>query len=372
MDEEIENPTTKKDSKEKVTEDLLNDVSGKVYRKSLRPINTPVLSETERKLRTYLIHLVHIIKNNLGGSLDEDEVQGILEELGKTAHTLHISLKENGYEPCHKDYMIKNRGVDPENPLFYKNVHSVEALLNYIDRPFIFNANYRKSTKYPASRKPSTLFGIITFLDILGWKGIYSRKPNAISILAHLIKDIKFQQRQYRGQINDITEIISISDTIVICTFCFAYEVPTAIDIHGALCQWIIPKSINEGIPVRGVISYGEIDRHENIFIGKAVDDAANWYEQADWIGVHVTPSTEFNIDINNSTKWVRFSPPCKTPMKMKVSCVNWTEDWENGQNELTVIKKKFGELGPISPSIVGKFANTLNFIKKAQNLLDE
>lgn len=152
---------------------------------------------------------------------------------------------------------------------------------------------------------------------------------------------------------------------------CLDDEVPIAIDIHGALCQWIIPESINKGILIRGVISFGEMKSKKNIFIGKAVDEAANWYEQADWIGVHVTPSTAFNIDIKNSGKWVKFSPPCKTPMKMKLSCVNWTENWQNVHNEIKYIKKKLYELGPISPDVIGKFANTLNFIRTVRGIED-
>jgi hypothetical protein len=206
--------------------------------------------------------------------------------------------------------------------------------------------------------------GVITFLDVLGWKGIYSRKTNAIHSLMQLVEGVRSQAEEHRGRINGSIEIKSISDTIVIFTPCTEDEVSIAIDIHGALCQWIIPKSIEAEIPVRGAISYGEIEVKENIFVGKAVDEAAAWHEHADWIGVHLTPTAEYFSDIKeDNALWVMFPPPNKTPLRWEAHCVNWTADWQDRLKKTQDIKKKFCKLGPIVPEIAGKYANTLKFI---------
>jgi len=37
--------------------------------------------------------------------------------------------------PRHHKYMIKNRGVEPDNPSFYNHIHPIEDLLKFIDDP---------------------------------------------------------------------------------------------------------------------------------------------------------------------------------------------------------------------------------------------
>lgn len=210
--------------------------------------------------------------------------------------------------------------------------------------------------------------GVVTFLDVLGWKGIYSRKADAIGSLRKLIKGVSSKAEEHRDRIEWPIEVKSISDTIVIFTPCTESEVSTAIDIHGSLCQWIIPESVDAEIPVRGAISYGEFEVTGNIFVGKAVDEAASWHEQADWIGVHLTPSAEYLFDTDdNKAQWIKFSPPTKTSLKWEPHCVNWTADWKDRSNKIQDIKKKFCLLGPIVPEIAGKFANTLKFIEYAK-----
>ena len=211
--------------------------------------------------------------------------------------------------------------------------------------------------------------GVVTFLDVLGWKGIYSRKTNAIDSLTQLIQGVSSKAEEHSERIHGFIAVKSISDTIVIFTPCTESDASTVIDIHGSLCQWIIPKSIDAEIPVRGAISYGEFEVNGNIFVGKAVDEAASWHEQADWIGVHLTPSAEYLFDIDDGkAQWITFSPPTKTPLKWEPHCVNWTADWQDRSKKIQDIKKKFCLLGPIVPEIAGKFANTLKFIEYAKS----
>lgn len=225
--------------------------------------------------------------------------------------------------------------------------------------------NLKKETKIPVN---ST--GVITFLDVLGWQGIYARNSNAIKSLKSLIEEIKTKSKYERGFDNIFydVEIKSISDTIVILTPCKERDAATAINIHGTLCQWIIPYSIKEEIPIRGAISFGEFQNVDNIFLGKAVDEAAAWHEQADWIGVNLTPSAEYLYDVEiKNNLWVKYSLPItKSSVKWESRCVNWTSHWENKDDEIKKIKDKFRQLGPMTPDIAGKFVNTLKFIDEA------
>ncbi len=214
------------------------------------------------------------------------------------------------------------------------------------------------------SKSQRTSNGVVTFLDVLGWKGVYDRKQDAIASLKGLVVGVSGQAKTKRGRISMNVEVKSISDTIAIFALCAENEISTAIEIHGELCQWLIPKSIDSEIPVRGATAFGEFEIFENIFVGKAVDEAASWHEQADWIGVHLTPSAEYVFKSTaKKSAWALFTPPNKTRLNWKPHCVDWTNEWTDRQQKIEEIKAKFRRLGPILPEIAGKFANTLAFI---------
>ncbi len=207
--------------------------------------------------------------------------------------------------------------------------------------------------------------GVVTFLDVLGWKGVYDRQTNAIDKLTGMIEGLRLRAPTLqRGRILGEIAIKSISDTIAIFTFCSDAEISSAIEVHGELCQWLIPESIRSELPMRGATAFGEFEISESIFVGKAIDEAASWHEQSDWIGVHLTPSAEFVFTPSTSgSVWRPFNPPNKTRLNWKLHCVNWTADWSNRPDETRLIKESFRRLGPIVPEIAGKFANTLAFV---------
>ena len=208
--------------------------------------------------------------------------------------------------------------------------------------------------------------GVVTFLDVLGWRGVYDRQPDAITSLIRLIEGVRMRaDKASRGSIQDEVKVKSISDTIAIFTFCEDTEISKTIEVHGTLCQWLIPESIRSEIPVRGATSFGEFEIQENIFVGKAVDEAASWHEQSDWIGVHLTPSAEYVFKPKGSdSAWVQYAPPHKVRLTWRPYCVNWISGWKSREQEIESIKAKFRRLGPIVPEIAGKFINTLDFIE--------
>lgn len=218
-----------------------------------------------------------------------------------------------------------------------------------------------ESSKIERSRS-----GVVTFLDVLGWKGVYDRKKDAIFSLTKLIEGVRMRADSIRrGRILEKVDVKSISDTIALFTFCSDSEISPAIEVHGELCQWLIPESIESEIPVRGATAFGEFEIRDSIFVGKAIDEAASWHEQSDWIGVHLTPSAEYVFKPKStSTAWLPFSPPHKSRLNWKPHCVNWTSAWSDRIQETERIKTRFRRLGPIVPEIAGKFVNTLAFIE--------
>ena len=207
--------------------------------------------------------------------------------------------------------------------------------------------------------------GAVTFLDVLGWKGIWERNQFAIKKLqnfvykiqekAQEISDKYMEDPSLRGKSN-ATEVLSISDTIVIFT---SASPKVAIGIHAELCSWALAYSLEQELPLRGAISYGEYSIADNIMLGYAVDEAASWHETTDWIGVILTPSAKMYIRNECPAYITEYnSIPFKKSMRTLNLCVKW--NFDDSEMLYNIIQKK----GPHVPEIAPKYLNTLEFLQ--------
>lgn len=57
----------------------------------------------------------------------------IIDELTPIAHRLHVLLKKRGKIPVHNKWMLQNRGVSPDDKEFYRHLHPIEDLLDFIN-----------------------------------------------------------------------------------------------------------------------------------------------------------------------------------------------------------------------------------------------
>lgn len=210
-------------------------------------------------------------------------------------------------------------------------------------------------------------YGVVTFLDVLGWKGVWQRKDNAISELENIVSTVKKKAEiRERGKSTEITSVMIVSDTIVLFTPAEYDNAKEKIEFHGELCAEAIPSSIKKGLPLRGATSFGEviISSKNNIFAGKAIDEAASWHEKANWIGVFLTPSANFLFTDFDSKYWISYKPPIKNSID---DYATYSAVWFDGKgidDALNEIKKDFTQLAPIVPEIVGKFTNTIMYIE--------
>lgn len=219
----------------------------------------------------------------------------------------------------------------------------------------------------------NTVGGVVTFLDVLGWKGVYHRKHDAIDSLRYVIEVCYEKKVPEFTRGSDVfrnpsvgVEIKSISDTIAIFTRCEDFHASAVIEIHGLLCAWLIIQSIIREIPLRGATAFGDFDINENIFLGRAVDEAAAWHEQSDWIGVHLTPSAEYVFEVERpDSVWTPYRPPNKIRLDWTPHCANWVKGWLDQPYSEDDLKSHFRRLGPILPEVAGKFINTLLFFRE-------
>lgn len=210
--------------------------------------------------------------------------------------------------------------------------------------------------------------GAVTFLDVLGWKGIWQQNNTAVETLYALIKKVEViaeevsskhkDEQELRGK-KKITQVLSISDTIAIFT---SASPKLAIEIQAEICSRALPEALSQELPLRGAISYGEYSIKENIMLGYAVDEAASWHERTDWIGVILTPSAYIKIKKEKIDSLKEYDKiPYKMPMKKPDICVKWT--YENKEELLRIIDKK----GPLVPDIAPKYLNTLIFLESEE-----
>jgi hypothetical protein len=237
----------------------------------------------------------------------------------------------------------------------------VEASLAKLER--IAEAVLGNMANSPTAASASTK-GVITFLDVLGWKGIYAREKAPLEKMFGLIG--KIAAAASRHQSNFSLEVRSISDTIVLySTNVTPEKITAAVDTHGQVCAKAIAESMYANIPVRGATAVGEFDVKDNIYVGKAIDEAASWYESADWVGVHLTPSAMFSVD-DHLPHWAMYEPPVKGMPRHCVPCVAWIDAWKEtvppGQDTRRQLLSMFSDMGPITPDFAMKFVNTLAY----------
>jgi hypothetical protein len=93
------------------------------------------LTPEETQLREGIEERVNSAKRAFSEMRLDDGVQKAILEAGERAHRLHMLLKKRGLEPKHHGYMIKNRGLQPDDPQFYEHFHPLQDLLKFIDDP---------------------------------------------------------------------------------------------------------------------------------------------------------------------------------------------------------------------------------------------
>jgi hypothetical protein len=121
------------------------------------------------------------------------------------------------------------------------------------------------------------------------------------------------------------------NDSVVIA--CTADSPPSWDDIRafGLLLRHFEVNSIANGILFRGALAIGTFysDNPTNTIMGKAVTDAAAWYDKADWIGIAATPHASLLIRSRLGAKDVEnvlidYPVPMKDKTVLSLRAVNW------------------------------------------------
>ena len=143
--------------------------------------------------------------------------------------------------------------------------------------------------------------GLLTFADILGWKGIW-QKDDIENSIEKLINIKKFLENEIDSKcihINLISDTFVISVNEVILKKEQGSNLKNKENIFklsNCLCKKLIEHCLKQGLLIRGATAYGECYTKEMVYIGKSVDEAASWHEKAEEVGIFYTPSARLRL----------------------------------------------------------------------------
>ena len=146
--------------------------------------------------------------------------------------------------------------------------------------------------------------GLVIFLDALGMKGIWKRFhpievvqkwSNVNNAFLSIEEDLEIQYLDFNFR--------ALSDTIII-TISNINSINNNLNkVFDVLIKPFI-NSIKNKILLRGVITYGIFYWSDKLIIGPAIDEAAEYHNKVNWIGISTSPLLKLNlnrIDRNNS-----------------------------------------------------------------------
>lgn len=218
--------------------------------------------------------------------------------------------------------------------------------------------------------------GAVALLDVLGWKGIWAKKEDAIGDLVATVSDVKKKIAAFRRagksssywkQFDDLSpKLLLLSDTIAIT---IEGDERKAIELASHIVASILAHGMKRGLPIRGAISAGKFYSKGTVFVGPAIDEVAAWYEQTDWMGAILAPSADLIVDKNGPAftgMCVLYNAPVKGIKSQKYYCVDWT--FHKGVDSVhrffrrNQLADMWRELAPIVPDVSVKVRNTMDF----------
>jgi len=224
-------------------------------------------------------------------------------------------------------------------------------------------------------------FAVVALLDALGAKGLLSRStPDGLletwqmllSQLAQWCDDVSTSEAA------DDCSFLGFSDTVLITIMPVSEaDQPECFSLMHDLLQRFIWQGFVAGVYFRGAVSAGRFIQSSSRVLGEGLEEAAEWYEQADWMGVMATPGAKHLIEHmlldgwDMSSLFVPYGVPLRTGRSYDTWAVNWPsfadEEAKSGNTSAkAILLRSFRTFsGAISPAVALKYANTITFADK-------
>lgn len=229
--------------------------------------------------------------------------------------------------------------------------------------------------------------GVIILLDALGTKGIWERMSPE-----HYVKRW-LKIREYLQNIQGIKNLMIVedhifSDTVIISMTAFEDKCNKLqlLVFASLLSKCLLYEGFTKGLLFRGVISYGSYYTDREIIIGQAIDEAATYYEQPNWMGISLTPGTTSWYKKDKIQQYVSKHPPndyikynivynrcidgvCKKIVEEGFA-INWLHQVYVEKSTPAIVINKMNSLKNKAPDKdKSKYDETIKFIKYCENL---
>lgn len=151
-------------------------------------------------------------------------------------------------------------------------------------------------------------YGTILVLDVLGWKNKAS--PQTIKIFMDLVNSLRSKidstvLKNCDALSDSNIDVVVFSDTVAIC---INHSSPyNELNIFNELSNFLV-EALKKDIAFRGAISRGKYYTNSlnNVFVGNAFYEAAEYCEKTEWSGVIITDSLAKELLVNNTVEQLR------------------------------------------------------------------
>ncbi|MCE9653046.1 MAG: hypothetical protein K8Q89_08350 [Nitrosarchaeum sp.] len=230
-----------------------------------------------------------------------------------------------------------------------------------------------KSKKNTKSKKYKKNYGAVLLLDSLGTKGSWKGK-NADSVLANwelLVETFKENFVPRGKEWNSTYKMFAFSDTIIFVVN--SKNIQDLLMATAFAAKMLVAGAMAIDIYLRGCISIGEFYESPNMILGPAIDEAAQYYEKGDWIGVFTCPSAYGGLTRLQSESpdmfrgaFVKYNVPMKSGKPYNTFAIELDNDFETWKSyvKMTMIEYAHDKLEH-SDDVDGieKWKNTLDFL---------
>jgi hypothetical protein len=219
--------------------------------------------------------------------------------------------------------------------------------------------------------------GAVAMIDALGFRGIWGRCPpevviaNMSSLKLQLERDLKELSAQPIMQF----DATFLSDTIVVGLSLpetvgsnrDALSVTFVTDILARILAWSARSTTP--LAYRGVVAYGEYEIQPHFIVGKAIDEAASYYELAQAAVVWLLPQTRDIVAQQlrwqpRNTHLVRFEVPLKAGDAFESYTVSPIVQAKDIQDAETLTGALLNTFEPPSVDIAVKKQNTIKHLR--------
>ena len=223
---------------------------------------------------------------------------------------------------------------------------------------------------------PRRRHGMVAIIDVLGVKGSWRDEGKAGSPGLHKRWNELLGATRCLLKGGDLAgknmTFSAFSDTMFITVEGQDYD--RMLLSFGGIMWQAITHSIKKDVPVRGCVSCGTYFRsRDNLFTGRAVDEAAEYYSLPQWIGISAAPSANGVLSKaiprpshRNNRIYRRHDIPLRSSVEQDAWALNWPrqcddEDDEGAMEEIVEhIDERMGGLTDIGAAL--KWRNTRKF----------